>query len=102
MMSKHRLWRVDISHIRGYHAPYLLVETTSYKRYEAEVEAIKLAKTKSRLSDYNEWNFDAVCLEKKFINNKWVPNKNLDSVEVRDLSYVKGLNIWLGGSTDSD
>ena len=98
MMSKHRLWRVDISHIRGYHAPYLLVETTSYKRYEAEVEAIKLAKTKSRLSDCNEWTFDAVCLEKKFINNKWVPNKNLDSVCVtRDEDYVKGVN-WLGGT----
>ena len=97
MMSKHRLWRVDISHIRGYHAPYLLVETTSYKRYEAEVEALKEAKTRTRLGEFNEWNFEATCLEKKLINNKWVQNKNLDAVQIKDLKYYLRLNEWLEG-----
>lgn len=97
MMSKNRLWRVNISHIRGYYAPYLLVETTSYKRYEAEVEALQIAKTRSRLSDLKEWNFEAVCLEKKLINGKWVENKFLPTTEKPDLKYWLKLNEYFEG-----
>jgi len=97
MMSKHRLWRVDISHIRGYHAPYLLVETTSYFRYDAAVEAIKEAKTRSRLGDFDNWNFEATCLEKKLINNKWVPNKFGNPKQEVNLKFMLGLNEWLEG-----
>lgn len=78
MMSKHRLWRVDISNDGLYQAPYLLVETTSYLRYKAEVEAVKEAKTRTRLSVFDNWKFQATCLEKKLVNNKWVINTNLE------------------------
>lgn len=44
--SKQRLWRVSWVHISGYRAPSVYVEA------EKMVAAIKLAKDKSRLSDF--------------------------------------------------
>ena len=74
MVSKNRQWRVNISHIRGYYAPYIIVETTEPLLYKAEAEAVAEAKERSRLSDFKEWSFEAECTGKKLVRGKWVDN----------------------------
>jgi hypothetical protein len=50
--KKRPLWRVDWYHRAGYRAPYQLIEA------KTKEEAIKLAKTSSRLGDFqNLWSF---------------------------------------------
>jgi hypothetical protein len=71
-MSKSRLWRVDISHIRGYQAPHIMVETSAYLRYDAEVEALQLAKGRTELSKFDCWNFTATKVDRKLFNGKWL------------------------------
>ena len=56
------LWRVVPIHRSGYSAPHYWVEAKTKK------EAIKLAKEKSRLSDFpKSWSFDLTAL---FDSNK--------------------------------
>lgn len=71
-MSKSRLWRVDISHVRGYQAPHILVETSAYLRYDAEVEALQLAKERTELSKFDCWKFSATKVDRKFLDGKWL------------------------------
>ena len=70
-MNKQRLWRVDITHVRGYQAPSFYVETStksSKPREEAELEAIKIAKEKSGLSRFpKSWTFTVTHLENHFL-----------------------------------
>jgi hypothetical protein len=55
--SKCRLWRVDWVHIRGYRAPSVYVEA------ETRRLAIKLAKEKSRLGDFEkQWSCYPVAI----------------------------------------
>lgn len=70
-MNKIRLWRVDVIHINGYHAPYSLIETEIDREYKAEAEAINLAKIDSRLANFNCWNFIATNLHYKKLDDKW-------------------------------
>lgn len=80
-MSKTRLWRVDILHTSGYHAPSLYVETAtaeSKTRETAEQEAIKMAKEKSGLGRFQDtWLFIPVHLDNYFLlreinSERWV------------------------------
>lgn len=71
IMGKTRLWRVDVIHVDGYHAPYILSESTTDRLYQAEAEAIKLARENSRLSMFPCWKFVATRIEKKKLNDKW-------------------------------
>jgi len=74
-MEKQRLWRVDITHIRGYQAPTLYVETStpeSQKSEKAELEAIKLVKEKTRLSNFPEWEIKVTPTGRKLWNGKWL------------------------------
>lgn len=55
---KLRLWRVVWYHQGGYSAPQYHVETTTKDEDYAKKEAIKLAKSKSRLADFPKvWYF---------------------------------------------
>ena len=78
IMTKSRLWRVDITHKMGYHAPYLMVETTEYLKYKAESQALKFAKESSRLSDFKCYIFTAICTDKKLRNGKWYTQAQID------------------------
>lgn len=74
-MEKNRLWRVDITHVRGYQAPSFYVETSTpegQKAEKAELEAIKSAKEKTRLSGFPEWTIEVIPTGRKLVNGKWV------------------------------
>jgi len=78
-MTKTRLWRVDVINKVGTQAPYLMVETQSYLKYEAETEAIKLAKERTRLSDFSKtWNFIPSCTDKMLYNGKWLTREEVE------------------------
>lgn len=66
-MLKKRLWRVDVIHEMDCQAPSFWVETktnVNKTREEAENEALKIAKEKTRLSDFpKSWNFKLTHLE---------------------------------------
>ena len=56
--SKTRFWRVVWYHKNGYSAPQYHVETTIRDLDFAKKEAIKLAKSRSRLADFPKvWYF---------------------------------------------
>jgi hypothetical protein len=78
-MTKRRLWRVDITHQMGYQAPSLLIETEEFLKYKAEKEAIKLAKSMTRLSDFDCWKLTAICTEKRIRNGKWYTQAQIDA-----------------------
>jgi hypothetical protein len=83
-MTKCRLWRVDITHIAGYQAPSLLIETTEVLKYKAEEEAIQIAKTKSRLNDFPEsWSFTSYCTGKKLRNGKWLTDAEIEARKLK-------------------
>lgn len=82
-MNKNRLWRVDLTHKMGYQAPSLYVETTTYERPKAELEALNLAKKLTRLSDFpNVWHIEVVCTERKQYNNKWLSIPEINNLRV--------------------
>lgn len=70
-MSKIRLWRVDTSHIRGYCAPQMFIETENERLCNAEVEALNLAKQSSRFCDLPEWTLEVTQVNKQKFNGKW-------------------------------
>jgi len=82
-MEKNRLWRVDITHIRGYQAPSLYVETTTHERPKAEIEALSLAKEKTRLSDFSEWTIEVVPTGRKLWNGKWLTLWEIEEIKGR-------------------
>ena len=70
-MVNPRLWRVDVIHADGYHAPYFIIETESDREYKAEAEALKEAKERSILSKYESWSFFATNLNRRKLKGKW-------------------------------
>ncbi len=80
MRFKERLWRVRLVHKMDYEAPSFWVETFSpinTTREGAEVEALRLAKEKTRLADFpKSWTIIVTHLENyKFIDGRWVKNR---------------------------
>jgi len=65
MENKLRIWRVVPTSKTGVQAPSYFVETTEYVREKAEKVAIKMAKEKSALSNYDSWNFRVSKIEKR-------------------------------------
>jgi len=67
-----QLWRVDLIHRNGYHAPYQLIEVNTnqneYKTAHKMVTQMNL-----RLLDFPEkWRFTLTKLEKVKVNGKWI------------------------------
>lgn len=71
-----RLWKVRSIHKLGYEAPHFFVETESKNReryHEAEIEALKEAKKRTRLADFPEsWEIKVEKVNKVLKNGKWV------------------------------
>ena len=87
-MEKQRLWRVDITHIRGYQAPTLYVETSTPEGKQpekVEAEALKLAKEKTRLSDFPEWEIKVVPTGRKIWNGKWLTLWEIEELKKKGL-----------------
>jgi hypothetical protein len=80
MNGKFRLWRIELTHQMGYQAPSFRVETSSKLRMNAEVEAIRLAREKTRLGDFpNSWKITVYYLDQYImIGNKWVLRKEFE------------------------
>lgn len=70
-MSKIRQWRADTTHIRGYCAPQMFIETESERLCNAEAEALNLAKQSSRFADLPEWKLEVTQVNKQKLNGKW-------------------------------
>ncbi len=70
-MRKLRYWRVETTHINGYTAPSQFIETEDDRLWKAEAEALKIAKSKSRLADFPQWSFSAIQLDRIKLNGKW-------------------------------
>jgi len=87
MKAKIRQWRVVFTHKMGYQAPHILVETDAQLRYEAKMQAIDLAKKKSRLADFNVlWNIEALCTGRLILDNKWYPGSEFEyKIEQRNI-----------------
>lgn len=80
-MTKRRLWRVDITHIAGYQAPSLFIETTEKLKYKAETDAINIAKEQTRLASFESWTFTAYCTGKKLRNGKWLTDAEIKKLK---------------------
>ena len=61
METQIRIWRVTPIQ-NGSQAPTFFVETTEMDRSKAEAKALQLAKAKTRLSNFSNWN---LLLEKR-------------------------------------
>ena len=62
--SKSRFWKVEWTHKRGYCAPLYYVETVEKDLEKAKKAAIKMAKERSRLTDFlNVWYFKLTLIE---------------------------------------
>ena len=62
MKRKYRKWRVEATHVNGYTAPSTIVETEDGRLWKAEVNAIEIAKSRSRLADFSQYTFRVVNL----------------------------------------
>lgn len=56
METQIRIWRVEPTCQTGAQAPTFFVETTEMERSKAEAKALQLAKQKTRLSNFSNWN----------------------------------------------
>lgn len=72
--EKCQLWRVDLIHRNGYHAPYQLIEVapkpnqSEYKTAHKMVTQMNL-----RLLDFPEkWRFQLTKLDRVKVNGKWI------------------------------
>jgi hypothetical protein len=65
METKLRIWRVVPTDKIGVQAPTYFVETQEVKLEKAEVEAMRLAKSKSALSKFDGWKFNLTKEEKR-------------------------------------
>ena len=75
--SKYQLWRVDLIHRNGYHAPYQLIEVVAnqngYKAAHKMVTQMDL-----RLLDFPEkWRFQLTELDRVKVNGKWIKRELL-------------------------
>jgi len=61
-MRKLRKWRVEITHVNGYTAPSIPVWTEDDRHWKAKANAIKIARSRSRLADFTQYNFQAIYL----------------------------------------
>lgn len=57
MIDKLRIWRVVPTSKTGVQAPLFFVETTEESREKSELSAMKIARAKSPLGKYPEWDF---------------------------------------------
>ena len=57
-----RIWRVTPTCQTGAQAPTFLVETTEMDRSKAEISALKQAQSKTRLSNFSNWNLSLTRL----------------------------------------
>lgn len=62
MKTSLRIWRVVPTSKTGVQAPAFFVETTEEDRSKAENLALKLAKSQSRLGDFDCWNLNLTKL----------------------------------------
>lgn len=58
MNAKLRIWRVATISQTGMHAPSFFVESTKDELEKAEIEAMKVARTQSTLSRFDNWRFE--------------------------------------------
>ena len=71
--NKYQLWRVDLIHRNGYHAPYQLIEVATNKQNEYKVAHKSVTKMNLRLLDFPEkWSFKLTKLDKVKVNGKWI------------------------------
>ena len=56
METQIRIWRVQPTSQTGSVAPTFLVETTEMDRSKAGISALKQAQSKTRLSNFSNWN----------------------------------------------
>ena len=63
MTHKLRIWRVVPTSKTGVQAPTFFVETTEEVREKAEASAIKQAKLRSRLGQFDSWKFIPIKME---------------------------------------
>lgn len=56
METQIRIWRVCPTNQIGTVAPTFFVETTEMERSKAEAKALQLAKQKTRLSNFSNWD----------------------------------------------
>lgn len=63
--------------------PSLYVETTTHERPKAEIEALSLAKEKTRLSDFSEWTIEVVPTGRKLWNGKWLTLWEIEEIKGR-------------------
>lgn len=56
MDTQIRIWRVVPTSQTGAQAPTYYVETTDKDRSKAEISALKQAQSKTRLSNFSNWN----------------------------------------------
>ena len=85
-MQKQKLWRVEITHIRGYQAPPFYVETSTpegQKADKSELEALTLAKEKTRLSSFTEWEVKVTPTGRKLWNGKWLTLWEIEDLKKR-------------------
>lgn len=77
--QKCQLWRVDLIHLNGYHAPYQLIEVTTKPNQSEYKTAHKMVrKMNLRLLDFPEkWRFTLTKLDRVKINVKWIEKELL-------------------------
>lgn len=56
MEKQTRIWRVVPTNEIGNQAPTFYVETTEKERSKAEISALKQAQSKTRLSNFSNWD----------------------------------------------
>ena len=64
MRTQLRIWRVVPTSKTGLQAPSFFVETTEFVLEKANATALKVAKTKTRLSDFKDW---VIKVEKTYL-----------------------------------
>ena len=76
--ENYQLWRADLIHQNGYHAPYQLIEVNNanqngYKAAHKIVLGMKL-----RLLDFpKKWRFQLTQLDRVKVNGKWMERERL-------------------------
>ena len=61
-MRKLRKWRVEITHVNGYTAPSIYVDTEGDRLWKAKLKAEEAAKSQSRLANFSQYVFQPIHL----------------------------------------
>ena len=76
--ERYQLWRVDLIHRNGYHAPYQLVEVPNTNQNEYKIAHKMVTQMNLRLLDFPEkWRFTLTKLDRVKINGKWIERELL-------------------------